>query len=74
MTWPKIPQLTPIVKSTTKNSSQKLPNFFNRNYKHFRIFRRFENLSNLIGGRVMTQQNLPKCWQPRDLKGWKLAA
>ena len=49
-----------------KISKPKFPNFLNRNYKTFRNFRGFEQLSSSIRCQVMAEQNIAKILAIRD--------
>jgi len=69
MTSFKKPKPAPIVMSLTKNSNPKHPNFFNRSYKTFRVFRGFEQLSSSICCRVMAEQRLAQIGQMCGLQG-----
>ena len=59
----KMREPTPIMTSPTKRQNPNISNFWkNMNYKNFRIFRGFEQLSYSIGWQVIFVQSLAKKW------------
>jgi len=69
MTSSKNPKPIPIQlwRHPQKNSNPKLPNFFDRTYKSFRIFRVFEQLSSSIGWRGIAFSQNCQGYLLRDL-------
>jgi len=60
--------------SPTKNSNPKLPKFLNQNYKTFRIFRGFEQLTSSIAWQAVAELVGDNWWKKRAHAGLKICS